>query len=482
MVRVLFTTSEIYPVIKVGGLADVSNSLTRALCSKRLRVHVLLPGYRSVMRWMQSTNATCVVRTDMDGQPVTLWETVVPGSPVVLWVIDNPGLFDRSGGPYQDEHGHDWHDNDRRFAFYARVAAAIAMDRLGLGWRPDVVHCNDWPSGLIPALLSLEKNRPATVFTIHNLAHRGLFPAETVEKLNLPGELWCMAGLEFYGQLAFIKGGLAYADQLTTVSPTYAREIQTTGEGHGMDGLLRYRRQRLSGILNGIDTREWDPKTDPYLSGHYDRLTLEQKKACKQSLQDALGLAPDPGRPLLGFIGRLVHQKGVDLIMENLPRLMESGCNVVILGSGDRATEHRLTSLASHYPGRLAIRIGFDEALAHQITAGVDMFMMPSRFEPCGLNQMYSLHYGSVPIVRKVGGLRDTVFDPANVSEDRANGFSFTESTPESFWSALARCLAAFHDKKQWQQLQANGMIQDFSWDTSARKYLRVYARARNPA
>lgn len=478
MTNVLFATSEVYPLAKTGGLADVSASLPRALCELGHQVHVLLPGYTSAMSSIADWGMKRLARLSVRGHAVTLWESSLPGTPVVLWIVDVPALFDRPGTPYQDSDGHDWPDNAQRFHLFAEVAVLLAMDEAGLAWRPDLVHCNDWQAGLIPPLLAHRPNRPASVFTVHNLAYHGLFPYETFQNLGLPEELWRFESLEFHGQFSFIKGGLTHADRLTTVSPSYAREIQTPEYGHGLDGLLRHRQGVLSGILNGIDEQVWDPGQDAHLPAHYGLDGLEGKAICKQELQQSLGLANDPDQPLLGFIGRLADQKGVDLIIETLPDLLERGCQIVVLGAGSHDLERSLRERAGQHPGRIAVAIGHDEGLAHRITAGADIFLMPSRFEPCGLNQMYSLRYGTVPVVHGVGGLRDTVFDPAETRPEEANGFSFHAPTATALGSTLMRCLEAYRSPAAWTNLQRNGMSQDFSWLRSAQAYGEVYRLA----
>jgi starch synthase len=477
---VLFVSSEVFPLAKVGGLADVSASLPQALMKLGHKVRLLLPAYPGAMaKAAPKRKKKPVAELNVQGHAVSIWESRLPGTTLVLWLVDVPELFDRPGNPYQNPEGQDWPDNAERFSLFARVATMLAMDEAGLNWLPRVVHCNDWQSALVPALLENQPDRPATVFTVHNLAYHGWFPYSTFQDLALPTHFWSHERLEFYGQLAFIKGGLVYADRVTTVSPTYAEEIQTPDFGHGLDGLMRHRRDRLTGILNGIDDHEWNPARDPHIARHYDADDLKGKAACKKALQQSQELEIQPKTPLLGFIGRLVDQKGVDLIVEVLPKLLDSGCQVVMLGSGSPELEGVIAEVAARYPGRISVFIGYDEGLAHRITAGADIFLMPSRFEPCGLNQMYSLRYGTLPVVHGVGGLRDTVFDPATADPEKANGFSFESATSEALWSALARCLETYARKKQWKILQRNGMKQDFSWDRSARAYSEIYRLAR---
>ena len=473
MSNILFATSEVYPLIKTGGLADVAASLPRALMKLKYNVRIVLPGYASVMK-AAAGDVKKVTVLDVDGETVTLWKTLLPGTRVLVWLVDVPAFSERDGNPYCGPDGFDWPDNAQRFLLFAKVARLIALNQAGLDWPVDVVHCNDWQTGMIPALLAQDNPRPATVFTIHNLAYRGLFSWDTFTSLGLPHELWHMDRLEFYGQFSFMKGGLVYADRVTTVSPTYAEEIQTPDAGNGLDGLLRHRQAVLSGILNGIDADEWNPGTDKHIAQTYNRRTLSNKQKNKTALQERSSLEVSE-KPLLGFIGRLVDQKGVDLILSNLPQLLSEGCQCVILGSGMKDYEERLAQLAQAFPQQLSVTIGYSETLAHQIEAGADIFLMPSAYEPCGLNQLYSLRYGTLPVVHAVGGLRDSVIDFAEPTQTDATGFMFYQYTAHGLYNAIQRALAAFQDKKIWRMLQNNGMSKDLSWQRSAEEYGRLY-------
>ena len=473
--KVLYVSSEAQPLVKTGGLAEVSGALPRALKQRRVDVRLLLPAYRGTVEQLGQVRR--VAELAGFGMPVALLRGRLPDSDVPVWLVDCPPLFDRAGGPYSAADGSDWPDNAERFALYSRVAVRIAMDLVGLRWRPDVVHCHDWQTGLVPALLDGQQGRPRTVFTIHNLAYQGDFPAETFQRLALPARLWTPEGLEFYGRLALIKGGLAFADRLTTVSPTYAREICTASHGQGLDGLLRHRAAVLSGILNGADYVAWDSERDPHLAQPFVATTLPRRLRNKAALQHAFGLPEEANIPLVAHIGRLAWQKGGDLIADALPELLEMGLQFVLLGSGEGSLERRLLELARRHPDRLAVRIGYDEALAHQIEGGADLFLMPSRYEPCGLNQIYSLRYGCVPLVRRTGGLADTVVDatPHALRTGIATGLVFEEASAWAILEAMRRALALYRDKRRWRQLQRTGMAQDFSWDESAREYVRLY-------
>lgn len=475
MQKILFATSEVYPLIKTGGLADVAASLPRALLKLGQDVKILLPAYASVLEKVKTTGVKEVTKIEVDGYSISLKQTRLPGTKVIVWLVDIPEFFEREGNPYCGPDGNDWGDNHKRFYVFAKVAELIALNQVNLDWQPTIVHCNDWQAGLIPALLSLHPNRPATVFTIHNLAYRGLFSHQAFAELNLPAVFWHHERLEFYGQMSFIKGGLAFADFITTVSPSYAKEIQQPEFGCGLDGLMRYRKDSLAGILNGIDTDEWNPGTDPHLTCNYNRRTLGNKIKNKLALQEELGLTVDAEIPLLGFVGRLVDQKGVDLILEQMNQFLNLKCQLVVLGSGFPHYEKALKNIAEQYPAKVAVTLGYNESFAHRIEASSDIFLMPSIFEPCGLNQLYSLRYGTLPVVHAVGGLRDTVFEQTLDNTRQVNGFIFNDATAEELFAAIQRAIAAHLQKDSWKQLQLNAMSQDFSWDVSAKEYLEIY-------
>jgi len=475
-VKILFVASELYPLVKTGGLADVAGSLPKALTELGKDVRVLLPAYQAVKEKLP--DARPVAELTVLDQPVRLLADTVPGTETPIWLLDAPLWFDRPGNPYLTLEGEPWPDNDVRFGALCQAGLAIACGRAGLDWRPDVVHCNDWQTGLIPALLSLEPQRPASVFTIHNLAYQGVFPAESVERLQLPKVLWHPEGLEFHHQLSFIKGGIVYADRVNTVSPTYAREIQTPRFGCGLEGVLKARADRLSGILNGIDTDKWNPATDPLLPRNYDADHLEAKQANKQALQAHFGLPREDIVPLFAFIGRLVSQKGVDLILKALPGLLQYPVQFVFLGSGDSDYEHSLLYWSRRQPDKVAVHIGYDEALSHRIEAGADLFLMPSRFEPCGLNQMYSQRYGTLPIVHRTGGLADTVTDALPSQLDQATGLSFAHPEAGALEEAVKRGWLLYGQPDLWRRLQRNAMARDFSWRRSAKAYCQLYRQA----
>lgn len=478
MQKILFATSEVYPLIKTGGLADVAASLPRALLKLGQDVKILLPAYPGVLEKAKSVGIKDVALLDVEGYPVTLKQTRLPGTKVTVLLVDIPEFSTREGNPYCGPDGNDWFDNHKRFYVFSKAAELIALDKAGLNWLPTIVHCNDWQTGLIPALLSLHPQRPATIFTIHNLAYRGLFSHQAFSELNLPAAFWHHERLEFYGQMSFIKGGLAFADFITTVSPSYASEIQSPEFGYGLDGLIRYRSDAVAGILNGIDTDEWNPGTDPHLFCNYNRRTLANKTKNKLALQDELGLSVNAEIPVLGFVGRLVDQKGVDLILAQMNQLLSQDCQLIVLGSGFPHYEQALKNIAAQHPKKVAVMLGYNESFAHRIEASSDIFLMPSIFEPCGLNQMYSLRYGTLPVVHAVGGLRDTVFEETpDSATEKANGFVFSSATAEALHAAIQRAIALFSHKEIWKKLQLNAMSKDFSWDVSAKEYLAIYEK-----
>ena len=469
--KILFVASEAYPYIKTGGLGDVCGSLPPALEALGCEVQLLLPGYRDALA--RAGTLKVIARLDLPRlpAPATLREGRLSESRVPVWFVDFPPAYDRAGNPYHDAYGNPWPDNAARFVLFARAACALALGQTSLRWRPDIVHCHDWQTGLVPALLSREPRRPMTIFTIHNLAYQGLFARETLTALGLPESLWSSEALEFHGQLAFIKGGLAFADWVTTVSPTYAREIQTPEQGHGLDGLLRHRAQRLVGILNGIDEKTWNPARDTYLAAKYSVPHPTGKGRNKAALRRELGLTPKANTMLVGMVGRLVYQKGVDLLVAALPQLMQQGMQLALLGTGEAGLEQALRKAAARYPGQYAAILNYDEPLAHRIIAGADAFLMPSRFEPCGLSQLYALRYGTVPIVRRIGGLADTV-------SDTTTGIVFDAADSQALADAVVRACAIYRERPAWRKLMVAGMRQDYSWQHSAQEYLRLYREA----
>jgi starch synthase len=476
MKKILFVTSEAHPLIKTGGLADVSGSLPKSLVDLGEDVRIILPYYQAI-----KTNEAIYYKSTVrvNESEVNILETRLPSTEVTVWLVDYPQFFKLPGNPYHDEAGSPWINSAERFGLFCYAAVEIAMNRGYLDWKPDIVHCNDWQSGLVPALLSLESSRPTTLFTIHNLAYQGLFPKAANFSLNLPSQLWDSGGTEFHGKLSFLKSGLTYADRINTVSPTYALEIQSPEFGCGLDGLLSHRKDVLSGILNGIDTDHWNPATDTHIAANFKPTTLNKKALNKSALQTKLSLPINNKVPMFALISRLVEQKGIDLILECLPEILALPLQLVVLGSGNKEFEQQLSILAKANPDKMAVKIGYDEELAHLIEAGADIFLMPSRYEPCGLNQMYSQLYGTIPLVSKVGGLADTVVDtlPESLSNNSATGIVFDETLSGTLFEVIKRALMLYSQPKTWKQIQVNGMLKDFSWKHSAEQYRLLYEK-----
>jgi starch synthase len=470
--EVLFVASEVAPLSKTGGLGDVTGALPRALADLGHQVAVVSPRYRAIdaaREGFERRPAALEVR----GEPAALWRRA--DGPVTWYLLEHPRFFGDRGGLY-GEGGHEYPDNAERFAWLCRAALAVPA---ACGHRPGILHLHDWQTALAAWLVRHERQGDAalagvrTVFTVHNLAYQGLFRKEVLPALGLPWEVFRPEALEFHDRLSLIKAGLVFADALTTVSPTYAREICTAAGGEGLDGLLRHRRGDLTGILNGIDADAWDPTRDPLLPHHFDAGRLAGKAEMKRALQAEVGLAPRPDLPLVALVGRLAEQKGVDLVLASLPELLRRDLQLVLLGSGRPEWEEAFVKAGRQHPGRLAVRIGFDEGLAHRIEAGADLFLMPSRYEPCGLNQLYSLRYGTVPVVRRVGGLADSVEDFDGWR--RGTGFTFDDYDPRAMLVALRRAEELYRDRRAWAEMVRRGMAQDFSWGRSARRYQALY-------
>ena len=458
--------SEAAPFAKTGGLADVLMALPRALVRLGHAVDVVIPRYRGVPEGARAGVVTVV--DEGAARETKIYGATSHG--VQTLFVDHPAYFDR--GHLYGPGGGEYPDNAARFAFLSRAALAWAGQP---SHSYDLIHAHDWQAGLIPVL-----HRGPTVFTIHNLAYQGLFDADWLPRIGLGDGLLRVDALEFWGRIGLLKGGIVFSRVVTTVSPRYAEEIQTEEFGCGLDGVLRGRGADLLGILNGIDYDEWNPANDPYVGAPYDAAHLQGKRVAKRQLLETLGLPSgerDLERPVVGMVSRLVDQKGFDLIAQSADGLLHMDAAYVLLGNGERRYEELWQSLAAAHPNRIAVRIGFNEALAHQIEAGADLFLMPSRFEPCGLNQMYSLRYGTVPVVRAVGGLFDTVQN-VDLSTGTGTGFTFRPYTPAALVETLRQAIRTYHDRDAWRRIQAAGMALDLSWDNSARRYVEVYERA----
>ena len=474
--KVLFVTSEVVPLIKTGGRADVSAALPAALMGKGADVRVLVPGYPQVMEALK-TKGRAALLPALPGVPAAQLIASKLPSGVPLLVVES-AIYQRNGGPYQDVTGQDWPDNDLRFGLLSYVGALLSTADSPFPWKPDIVHCNDWQTALIPVYLHYAAGaRAKSLITVHNLAFQGIFPAETSARIGLPPQAFAVNGVEYYGQTSFLKGGLQFADRITTVSPSYAEEIRREPLGMGLEGLLSQRKDVLTGILNGIDTDAWDPESDPYIERYYNASRLAAKQDNKRALQLRMGLRDQAETPLLGTVSRLTDQKGHDVLADIAAELVKLPAQVVVLGTGDAALQRRFQQLAQSHPGAIAVQIGFDEGLSHQVEAGADIFVMPSRFEPSGLNQMYSQRYGTPPVVHATGGLRDSVVDctPDTLKQRAATGFMFAPLNRDTLLEGCRRAVSAYHDKRIWRQLQKNGMSRDFSWEARAQQYLDLY-------
>ena len=476
MIRVLSVASEIFPLVKTGGLADVTGALPAALQAVGVEVTTMLPGYPAVMAAL--TDAEVVHRfVDLFGGPAAVLQAAV--GDLDLLVVDAPHLYSRPGNPYLGAGGSEWPDNAIRFAGLGAAAAALGAGVVP-GFNYDIVHAHDWQGAMAVVYLHFhERERPGTVLTVHNLAFQGRYRANLFPRLGLPIEAFALDGLEYHGDVSFLKGGLSYADRLTTVSPTYAREITGLENGMGLDGLLRYRSGVVSGIVNGIDDTVWNPETDELIPARYGRDDAMKAKRArnKAALQQRMGLDEDPNALLIGAVSRLTSQKGLDLVLDRLDRVVAGGMQLALLGSGEPDLERAFVAAAEWHLGSVGCVLGYDEALAHLVQAGSDALLVPSRFEPCGLTQLYALRYGSVPVVSRVGGLSDTVIDAndAALAAGVATGIQFWPATADALQSALDRLAALWQDRKAWERVQQNGMQADVSWRGPAGRYLDLY-------
>lgn len=471
--RVLHVAAEVYPLVKTGGLADVVAALPLALANAGADVRLLLPGLPAIIEAVQSARVVIDIGACFGALRVKLLLARMPGTHLPAYVIDAPHLYRRSGSPYQASDGTEWPDNLQRFALLGWLAAHLAADDADPNWTPEVVHAHDWHAAMTCAYMADHlPTSAASVFTIHNLAFQGLFPPNDWSLLGLSSRFMAPAGIEFHGQLSFMKAGLKFANRVATVSPNYAHEIATPEFGCGLDGVIRARGGDVVGILNGIDDVVWNPATDACLAARFDAAHLDGKLACRRALQTALGLDLDEGALLLTMVSRLTSQKGLDLVLAALPALVREGVQFALQGTGDPALEAAFRMAEQAHPGRVRVHIGYDEPRAHQMIAGADVIALPSRFEPCGLTQMYGLRYGTLPVVRSVGGLADTV-------GDGVTGFTFGPASSAAFEAGVRRAVVLRRDAGAWLAMMRRAMTQDLSWVGPARDYLALYAEAR---
>nr|WP_242481260.1 glycogen synthase GlgA [Rubrivivax gelatinosus] len=482
--KVLHVAAEVFPLVKTGGLADVVAALPVAQAEQGADVRLLLPGLPAILDGVSGARCVIDIGACFGALRVRLLRARLPGDGLVAYVIDAPYLYQRGGSPYQNARGEEWPDNLQRFALLGWIAAHLAAADADPQWAPDVVHAHDWHAAMSCAYIADHAATPAaSVYTVHNLAYQGLFPMHDWAPLGLASRLMSPAGLEYHGQLSFMKAGLKFSDRVTTVSPNYAREIATLEFGCGLDGVIRSRASQVRGILNGIDVDIWDPATDAAIAASFDADRTDGKAVCRRALQAEAGLDVDDAALVVTIVSRLTSQKGLDLVLAALPELLGQGVQFAIQGTGDAALEAAFRAAQAEHPGRVQVFTGYDEARAHRLIAGADAIAVPSRFEPCGLTQLYGLRYGTLPIVRRVGGLADTVVDasPAAVAEDRATGFVFDAATPQAFAHAVQRALEARRQPALWARLRARAMAQQHSWVGPARDYLALYDEALAP-
>ncbi|WP_404380033.1 glycogen synthase GlgA [Caenispirillum salinarum] len=476
--RVLIAASEVYPLIKTGGLADVAGALPGALAELGVEARVILPGYPAVKDKIGEWRAVVDLGEVLAAHHVRLIEGRMPGSDIAVWLVDCPSLYHRGGGPYLNEWGHDHPDNYLRFALLSKVAAQLGTPKSPAGWQADVILCNDWQTGLVPAYMALTDGPgAATVFSIHNIQFQGIFGSDILDQIGLPPHCFDMHGLEFHGHVSMLKAGCYYADRITTVSPTYAEEIKHPDGGRGLDGLLRARAGDLTGILNGVDYAQWDPARDHLLPAGYSAGDLSGKAACKAALQREFGLAERAEATVFGLVSRFSEQKGIDLVLGAVDHILGRGGQVVLLGSGDAWLESAIYGLGGAHPGNVGTWIGYDEGRAHRVQAGADVFLVPSRFEPCGLTQMYALRYGTLPLVRRTGGLADTVVDVAEHPAE-GTGFVFDEASAAGLIGAVDRAFDLW-GQPAWAEAQRRGMERDFGWRRAAEQYKALFESLR---
>ncbi|GAB3488773.1 glycogen synthase GlgA [Marinomonas epiphytica] len=474
MIKVLFAASEIYPLIKTGGLADVAGALPIAMRKQGYDVRLIMPAYQGIVEKVGPIHKRVNLGNPFGYGDLILLETSIKESDTPLWLVQCQGLFERPFGPYVDQNGLDYPDNHIRFAAFSWVTALLITNSNIANWQADVLHLNDWQTGFAAAYLESWQNKSVPVITtVHNLRYNGSFEMSQFSDLQLSNHLLNMHGMEFYGRFSALKAGLVYADAITTVSPSYANEILTPEYGDGLDGTLRALESKLSGILNGVDYDEWSPENDAHIAKNYSPDTLQDKQANKHALLTECGLPAIMDKPVYGVVSRLTEQKGLDLILQALPESLAKGARFILLGSGDGNLEQAYLDLQKQYPEQVSITIGYDESFSHRLQAGVDCLLIPSRFEPCGLTQLYALKYGTLPLVRHTGGLADTVFEGSN----KPNGFVFHEATVADLCDALSRSMACFDDSAEWQKRQLNAMSYDHSWQAVTGQWGELYTR-----
>lgn len=470
--KILFAASEIHPLIKTGGLADVAGALPIALRKKGYDIRLIMPAYPGILKKVAPIQKTINLGDQFGVGDLLLLETYIPESDTPIWLLQCQALYERDDGPYVDNNGIDFDDNHLRFAALSWASATLAQHGHLINWQADLLHLNDWQTGLAAAYLeSWELEHIPVITTVHNLRYNGSFDMNKFSDIHLSPTLLSMHGMEFYGRFSALKAGLVYANAITTVSPTYAEEILTPEYGDGLDGLLRVMQGKLHGILNGVDYDQWSPEKDSLIPYNYNLETLDQKQENKLALLRENNLPEDISQPIFGIISRLTEQKGLDLVLDAMPSLLKKGARLIVLGSGDKHLENSYLELQEHYPTQVSVCIGYFEDYSHRIQAGIDALLIPSRFEPCGLTQLYALKYGTLPVVRQTGGLADTVFEEG----EKSNGFVFKVADAPSLQAAMERCYKSFKEINSWQEKQQNAMKYDYSWDAVTDQWTTLY-------
>lgn len=470
--KILFAASEIYPLIKTGGLADVAGALPVALRKKGHDVKLIMPAYQGTLEKVAPIQKSINLGNPFGVGDLLLLETHIPENDTPIWLLQCQALYEREDGPYVDKNGIDFEDNHIRFAALSWAAATLALHGHLMDWQADILHLNDWQTGFAAAYLeSWKTEHIPVVTTVHNLRYNGSFDMDQFSAMQLSPELLSMHGMEFYGRFSGLKAGLVYANAITTVSATYAQEILTPEYGDGLDGTLRAMQNKLVGILNGVDYDQWSPEKDTLIPQNYSTDTLNQKQANKLALLQENNLSEDLNQPVFGVVSRLTEQKGLDLILQVMPAILEKGARLIVLGSGDKYLENQYLELQNDYPKQVSVRIGYFEDYSHRLQAGIDALLIPSRFEPCGLTQLYALKYGTLPVVRQTGGLADTVFEEG----EKANGFVFKDANAAYLQAAMERTVESFHDAANWQQKQQNAMSYDYSWEAVTDQWIQLY-------
>lgn len=476
--KVLYVVSELAPLTQTGCVGEVCGQLPLALADQGADIRVLIPAYPQALKAVRRKGKPVDLGNPLGLGKTRLIPAWLPDGSLRVWLVDCPVQYDREGGPFLDADGRPWPDNAHRFALLGKVAALLAEAGGMLGWQPDILHANDWACGLAPAYLALSGNRQCgTVFTVRDMRQQGNFDAELLHLFGLPKSALTMNGLEFFGQMSFLKGGLYYSRKIITPSPTYSREIQIKAYGEGMHGVCSLRGGDLSGILNGLDEDEWNPKVDPHIPFPFDGDNLDGKLRNKLDIQRAFNLEPNPDIPLIGMVSAMGKDEGADLLVAAISGLISAGAQMILVGSGDKEVEHNLVMASTTYPGRIGVQLDWERGLHHRVLAGSDLILLPARFDPCAVRQCQAMRYGALPVVRKTGGLADTVLDCLH--GEMGTGFVFNEASAGELMLAVSRGINLFRNRSIWRRHQVQAMKRSWGWQASAKSHMEVYHRAR---